>query len=384
MKQDTSKTNHRVLFLSRGGDISGEQRQLLYLLRRLDRNRYTPIVLSTRGGQFQDALENLGIRYHVHALAGWRKLKNILRRYRDAAYVKNLAAEERISLVHCSDVWLSEYALLGAKHEGVPCILHVRAPLTREQARKRRCHEATRAVVISKRVQMRLVQTGCLPEDRIILIHDAVDVNVFKPLDRGSDHNVLHDQYGTHGKVLVGLVGRVEPAKDPLSFVKIARDVLARTKQVAFFVIGEIKDQPYYDKIRRYIREHNLSDHIYFTGRREDNAQILAGLDILVSLTGGSVRYEAMMCGVTVLCAWSRQPEESYHIRHNETGLLVTEKSLEAVRETLLNAITDDALRKRLAANAIVWAREHLSEKLLVKETQTLYEQLLRNPSVGD
>lgn len=383
MKQDTSRTNHRVLFLSRGGDISGEQRQLLYLLRSLDRSQYTPIVLSTRGGQFRTELQTLGIQHHVHTLAGWRKLKNVVRRYRDAAYVKTLVKDERISLVHCSDVWLSEYALTGAKHAGVPCILHVRAPLTREQARKRCCHQATCLVTISKRVQMRLIQTQCLPEDRIVLIHDAVDVEMFKPLDPASDRNVLHDQYGTHGKVLIGLVGRVEEAKDQLSFVQIARDVLARTKQVAFFIIGEIKDRPYYDKMTGYIQNHDLSDHVHFTGRREDIAQVLAGLDILVSLTGGSVRYEAMMCGVTVLCAWSRQPEESYHVRHNETGLLVTEKSVESVSRTLTDAVTDTALRKRIAANAAVWAREHLSQTLLVKGTQALYEQLLGNPPLG-
>ena len=381
MKQDTSRTNHRVLFLSRGGDISGEQRQLLYLLRGLDRDRYTPIVLSTRGGQFQSELQSLGIRHHVHALAGWRKLKNVLKRYRDTAYVRALAAKERISLVHCSDVWLSEYALQSAKHVGVPCILHVRAPLTREQARKRRCHEATYLVTISKRVQMRLVQTRSLPEDRIVMIHDAVDVEVFKPLDPASARNVLHDQYATHGKALIGLVGRVEEAKDQFSFVQIARDVLAQTKQVAFFIIGEIKDRSYYDRVNRYIQNHNLSAHIHFTGRREDIAQVLAGLDILISLTGGSVRYEAMMCGVTVLCAWSRQPEESYHVRHNETGLLVTARSLDAVSRTLLDIIADTATRKRIAANAAIWAREHLGQALLVRDTQYLYERLLGNPS---
>ena len=381
MTQEESSTNYRVLFLSRGGDISGEQRQLLYLIRGLDRDRYTPVVLSTRGGQFQRQLQTLDVRDHVRPLAGWRKGKSLFRRYRDAAYVRDLVRSEGIALVHCSDVWLSEYALRSVKNTNIPSVLHVRAPLSRRQAEKFRCPMATRVVVISKRVQMRLAQTGCVPEDRIVPIHDAVDAEVFKPMDPDSGGNVLKQHYDAEGKILVGLVGRVEPSKDQLSFVKVAGEVLRRTKQAAFFIIGEIKDKSYAAEITRYVQDHGLSNHVHFTGRRSDIPDVLAGLDVLVSLSGGSVRYEAMMCGVTVICAWSRRPEESYHIRHNETGFLVTDRSQEAVTEVLLNTIEHADLRKRIGSTARAWAYKHLNHTQLVRDTQALYEQLLLRPT---
>ena len=374
---EKSSPNHRVLFLSRGGDISGEQRQLLYLIRGLDRNRYTPVVLCTRGGRFQRELQALDVAHHLRPLAGWRKGKHLLLRYLDAAYVSAMVRRENIALVHCSDVWLGEYALRSARNAGIPSVLHVRAPLSRRQARKLRCHRATRVVVISKRVHMRLLQTGCVSEDRIVSIHDAVDSDVFKPTNPNSGVNILKQQCDTDGKILVGLVGRVEPSKNQLSFVKIAADVLGKTRQVAFFLIGEIKDRSYHAKIVRYLREHNLSDDVHFTGRREDIPQVLSGLDILVSLSGGSVRYEAMMCGVPVICAWSRRPEESDHIRHNETGFLIPERSREAVTAVLLNAIERDDLRRRIGDSARRWAQAHLDHCQLVRETQALYDELL-------
>lgn len=376
-----SSVNQRILLLSRGGDISGEQRQLLYLIRGLDRGKYTPVVLSTRGGQFQSELETLGVKHHIHPLAGWRKGKNLLRRYRDAAYVRDLVQREGIALVHCSDVWLSEYALRSARNSTIPSVLHVRAPLSRRQARKLRCPVATRVVVISKRVQMRLAQARCIPEDKIVLIHDAVDSEVFRPPDPSSSHNVLRQQYDAEGRTLVGLVGRVEKSKNQLGFVKIARDVLGKTGKAAFFLIGEIKDKSYAARITRYLHDHGLQNHIHFTERRNDIPDVLAGLDVLVSLSGGSVRYEAMMCGVTVICAWSRRPEESHHIRHNETGFLVTERNLEAVATIMLNTIEDDNLRERIGRNARMWAKEHLSHTQLVRDTQDLYDQLLGRPA---
>ncbi len=376
-----SSKNHKVLFLSRGGDISGAQRQLLYLIEGLDKDKYTPHVLCTQAGHFRKELEALDVRCDVRSLAGWRKGKHFFSRYGDVRYVSNLVRNEGVSLVHCSDVWLNEYMLRGIGDASIPSVLHMRAPLTPGQVRKHHCRKATRLVAISKRVQMRLAQITEIPAHKIVLIHDAVDEQIFKPMDRNADGNVLRQHYVTGDKVLVGMVGRVERGKDPFNFVRIARDVLKTTERAAFFVIGHIKDRAYYAKIEKYLRIHGLLNHVHFTGRREDMPSVLAALDVLVSLSGGSVRYEAMMCGTTVLCAWSRRPEESYHIRHDETGLLVTEKTRSAVRKVLVDAIEHDDLRARLGGNAQAWAQKHLSHTQLVQETHDLYEQLLNHPS---
>lgn len=204
------KMKKTVLLLSRGGDISGEQRQLLYLIRGLDRERFNPVVLCCRGGQFQRELSELGVHCYVYPLSGWRKVKNLFRRYRDLAYVHELIEKEGADLVHCSDVWFSQYALRGGEKASVPVLLHVRAPLSRQKAKKFRCSDAACLLAISKRVQRRLVEEASLSEDKIVLIHDAVDADLFKPLDADAGVYGIRKDYDTQGCVLVGLVGRVE------------------------------------------------------------------------------------------------------------------------------------------------------------------------------
>ncbi len=376
--EKSSPKGAAVLYFSRGGEISGEQRQLLYLLEGLERNRYRPRVLCTREGPFQEELRKLDIPCQVHPFVGWRKVKHLLRRYLDAAYIRAFVRDNHIALVHCSDVWLSSYALQAVRNTTIPSILHVRAPLTIRQIRKFQCHKATRVITISTRVQKRLIQTQCIPESRIVLIHDAVDADVFKPLGP-TGFNVLRQQYAVQDKILVGLIGRIEPQKEQFGFIKIARQVLSKTKKVAFFLIGQIKDKSYAGRIERYAKEHGLSNYIHFTDRRDDIAEVLGSLDVLVSLTGGSVRYEAMMCGVPVICAWSRKAEESYNIRHNETGLLISERSTRAVSEALLSLLENENLRRRIGINARHWAYTHLTHRQLVHETQVLYDQLLGN-----
>jgi glycosyltransferase involved in cell wall biosynthesis len=372
-----SDSHYKILYLSKGGLIAGAQRQLLYLLRGLDKTRFAPLVLCTQDGPFVQELQDLGIRCIVRRLAGWRKGTHVLSRCRDVTYLRRLVREEGVALVHSSDIWLSEYMLRGAASADVPSVLHIRAPIDRRTIRKHHCTKATALVAISKRVEMRLARTPGVPPEKIVLIHDAVDQALFLPRERCRNPDVLRKQYHTTGSVQVGLVGRVEKYKEQLSFVKIAREVLNRTDKAVFFIIGEVKDDSYYRRIVKYLRENALLDRVHFTGRREDIGDVLADLDILVSLSGGSIRYEAMMCGVTVLCAWSRSAEESHHIRHNETGFLVTPHEIEPVVDVLVHAIEHDDVRQRIGRSAQVWAQQNLSHAVLVEDTQRLYDRLL-------
>jgi glycosyltransferase involved in cell wall biosynthesis len=374
-----SSENHKILYLTRGGPIYGAQRQLLYLLQGLDRDRFTPLVLCTGEGPFLQELETLHVPCRFWKCADWRKLKHVFSRYRDAARLSGFARAEGVSLVHSSDFQLAEYMLRSARRAGVPSVLHVRAPIERRTADKYHCARATAVVAISRRVELRLAQNAGIPKDKIVLIHDAVDPDLFRPRDIRSPGGVLRQQYDVGDAVLVGIVGRVEKAKEQLGFVQIAGEVLKKTGKAAFFIVGKVKDPSYHACLMKQIRTAGLSGHVYFTGHREDMPEVLAGLDVLVSLSGGSVRYEAMMCGIPVVCAWSRRPEESRCIRHNDTGFLVPDRSIEAVSQVLLDVITDDKLRQRVGRNARTWAQAHLTHSVLVRQTQNLYDRLLSN-----
>ena len=367
----------KVLYLSRGGDVSGAQRQLYYLLRGMDRRRFIPRVVCTEEGPFLDELREIDVPCTVRRLAGWRKVKHLLARYREVACLRDLVRAERISLVHGSDVWFSEYVRRAAEARGVPSILHVRAPVSQRTVDKYRCATATALVAISKRVEVRLAALKGIPREKIVLIHDAVDPEHFGPREQALHRDILRKEYNVHDSVLVGIVGRVEKQKEQLSFVRIARRVLDETNRAVFFIIGEMKDRAYCAHIHRYLSNHGLLSHVHFTGRREDIGDVLADLDVLVSLSGGSVRYEAMMCGLPVVCAWSRTSEESYHIRHRETGFLVAHRQEQPVAQVLTELVEDDPLRRRVGDNARRWAQQHLGHATLVESTQRLYEELL-------
>lgn len=378
-----SGKKHTILYLTRGGPLYGAQRQLFYLLRGLDRDRFTPLVLCAEEGPFLQELARLQVDCRLWRRVDWRKLKHIFSRYREATRLSRLVRDAGVSLVHSSDFQFSNYMLRSARGAGIPSVLHVRAPIDRRTARKYHCADATAIVAISRRVERRLAQQAGLPREKIVLIHDAVDETLFQPRDLGGNAGILRRQYDVGDAVLVGLVGRVEEAKEQLGFVQIAGEVTKTTDKVAFFIVGQIRDRSYHARIMHQIEASGLAGSVFFTGHREDMPQVLASLDVLVSLSGGSVRYEAMMCGVPVVCAWSRRPEESDCIRHNDTGFLVPERDIGAVSRVLLDVVADEPLRRRVGRNARAWAQAHLTDAALVANTQELYECLLNRGEPG-
>ena len=367
----------RILYLSRGGQVCGSQRQIYYVVTNLDRTRYEPIVVCPNGGQFVDQLRNHGITTHVFPLRSWRKFPACAYRYLDAERLCMFARRHEVALVHSSDLWLNGYLIWVAERLKVPSVLHVRTPIRPDEVRKHRCIRATSIIAISQRVKRNLLSAGIGPE-KIVQIDDAVDLEVFRP--QGFPADVLRRDFSPTGQVLVGVVGRIDPLKRQLAFVQAAERITSDFKRnVTFFVVGEIRSRSYFEKISRFVGKNGLKRRVFFTGRRSDIAEVLSSLDILVSLSGGSVMFEGMACGKPVVSAGFSSNEDSLHIQNGRTGFLVTSGGISELVEVLIRLIDNEELRKQIGKQGRKWAENKLSHVGIVTKTQCLYEQLLQS-----
>lgn len=366
----------RILYLSRGGSVGGSQRQIYYVLRNLDRSAYEPIVVCLKDGQFVTQLRESRVEAHVLPLRPWRKFPACLHRYLDAEHLSVFARRNGVLLVHSSDLWLNGYLLWVSGRLKIPSILHVRAPISLDNARKHRCSRATLVVAISRRIKKDLLRAGICPA-KIVQIDDAVDIEAFGPEELQVD--VLRRDFSPVRQVRVGIVGRIEPAKRQFDFVKAAEQIVRNFRRnVTFFVIGDIHSHSYFEKIKRFVEKDSLKRHVLFTGRRDDIPQVLGSLDILVSLSGGSVMFEAMACGKAVISAGFSTEEDSVHIQDGQTGFLVTSRLVSELVRVLIRLIDGPELRRRIGIVAREWAKKKLSHVGMVAETQRLYRRLLR------
>ena len=278
-------------------------------------------VICHKEGPFVKELDAAGVPVVVLSLSPWRKFPSVLSRYRDLENLVRFAEQQNVDVVHSSDLWMNEYLIRVAGRLSIPSVLHVRKPVTPAEIRKHSFCKASVIVAISQRVERNLIAAGIAPE-QVSLIEDAVDLDVFRPNNEPT--NVLRRDFASGAKVHIGIVGCIKQSKHQLEFlqtaVKVKRD---SSKSVAFFIIGDDYSHGYFADLKRFVIENGLDDHVFFTGRRDDMPETLGSLDILVSLSGGSVMFEAMACGKCVVSAGFTSKKDSVHIQDGRTGVLL-------------------------------------------------------------
>jgi glycosyltransferase involved in cell wall biosynthesis len=363
-----------IFYLSRGGYIGGSQRQLYYVLTNLDHN-YKPIVACRENGRFVKCLRESGIDTQVFPLHPWRKLPGALCRYFDAEHIVNFVRQHHVALVHSSDLWLSGYMLWVARRLKIPSVLHVRTPISSKEVRKHRCDKAIMLIAISQRIKQNLISAG-IAQDKIVQIDDAVDLELFRP--RGIEENVLRQDFSLDRHILIGSVGRIEPSKHQLEFLQAAdRVVHDLDDNVTFFIIGEVHSKNYFERLKRFVKDRGLYKNVIFTGRRDDIPAVLGSLDILVSFAGGSVMFEAMACGTTIVSAGFTSRESSFHIQDGKTGVILDTGHPEQLVGVLVRLIKSPKLRKQICIEATRWAEKRFSHKLMAEKIVSLYNQLI-------
>jgi glycosyltransferase involved in cell wall biosynthesis len=349
---------------------------LLYLIENLDRSIYEPIVACNKGGELAEALKRLNIEVMVRRLPPWRKFLTLIPRYIDARQLYKFASRNNISLVHCCDLWMSGYMRYIAGRLGVPSILHVRKPVTPRDIRKFDCGAADRVVAISSRINDNLLTAG-ISAEKVVRIDDSVDVEFFSP--EKNTGNTLREKFSLDGELLVGIIGRIDAFKRQLDFLNAAKEVLRQSRRgVKFFLIGEVHNPVCFKKIQTFIAENGMQDHVRCTGRLNDMPEVISSLDILVSLSGGSVMFEAMAAGKAVISAGFTPRKYSYHIQDGITGLLIESQEPAELAKAIIKLADTPQLRQQLGCEARKWAIKELTHKKMAEKTQQVYTCLLK------
>ncbi|MDE0314880.1 MAG: glycosyltransferase family 4 protein [Candidatus Poribacteria bacterium] len=360
-----------ILYLSHcGSSIGGGERQLFYLVTHLNKNLYQPIVVCPDGGIFAEQLREANIPIAILNLPPWRKIVSRLTRHTAAAKLTDLAKEHNIQLMHTSDSWLNPYLLPVKNQLNVSVISHVRNLLTPAQVSKYAFDQMSHIITISKQSKAPLVQAG-ISSEKIDVILNCVDLSVFQPNPIVRDKNT--DPF------IVGIVGRIEPFKKQKTFVKIAHHVIQQCQNVRFYIIGAALDTPEhrtYDKeIHQLVSQYKLEEMIHFTGHRNDMPRVMQELDILVTLSAGSVIAEAMASGKPVIGTPIGSTSEM--IVDSVTGWVIPLDSIEAISDKIVQLVKNPTHCVQMGAAARKHAEAVFSVEKHVQRIQDIYEKLI-------
>ncbi len=361
-----------ILYLSHyRSTIGGNEKQLYYLVTHLDKDKFQPIVICLNDGTYVHQLRKAGISTVILKLPPWRKVLSYPARYIAVFKLTNLAKKYKIKIIHSSDAWLNPYARRMKKHLlDIPVISHVPNLLTPEQVAKYDFEYMNRIIAISEQSKAPIVKAG-ISSQKIDVIINCVDLSEFTPL---SQKKVLRTD-----KFVVGLVGRIEPFKRQDTFVEIANLVNRQCQNVEFQIIGAALDTPkhrtFAKQVRELVTKYNLNDRIHFTGHRDDIPKVMQELDLLVTLSAGSVIAEAMASGLPVFGTSIGSTEEM--IIDGVTGYIFTTDKIDDISEKIIQLAKYPELCVQMGNAARNHAESTFGIDRHVQKIQDIYMEFL-------
>lgn len=361
----------RVLFLIDELDIGGTEQQLFELVTRLDRRKYLPIVACFRPGRIAEEIEAAGVR--VYRLRKRVKVDPGL-----VLALWRLMQRERIDLVQTYLFTANIWGRLAAILARVPIIVSSERNVDIWELRYKRLMATlldrwTQGTIAnSEAVKDYIVQKGLAP-DKVAVIYNGVDTSRFShPLQPGTMKAEL--RIPPHHSV-VGFVARLEPQKDPDTFLRAAAHLAAKLPNVSFLVIGGGSLQR---DLERQASRLGISERVIFTGPRRDVPRLLAACDVSVnaSLKEGMANtiLESMAAGKPVVA--TKVGGNAELIRDGETGFLVPSCNPVALALALQKLIEEPALAKAMGLRAQARVEKRFSVRAMVEATEQLYDAL--------
>ena len=204
---------------------------------------------------------------------------------------------------------------------------------------------------------------------RFYTIENPVDDRFFQIEDRQEEGRIL-------------TVGSIEPRKGTLMLLETA--LLLRNRGVDFtlHIVGQSKDDVYFNKMEQYVKENRLGKRVKFLGVRigeelaEEYAE--AALCVLCSReeTAPITILEAMAAGKAMVA--TSVGGNPWLIKQGETGFLVEYPNSADMAQRMETLLKEKALRVKIGREARKEAERRFHPEIITKKTIQAYKKILQ------
>ena len=361
-------------------DCGGAEVMLFRLLSRLDRSRFTPQVISLIDiGQIGKQIQALGIPVRTLGMRRGRpSLKALIQ----------LVQWLRQDRPHVVQTWMYHADLMGGLAArlagGIPTIWGVhQSDLSWAGNRILTLLTVKSCAYLSRWLPKQII---CCSEasrrthgavgyaiDKLITIPNGYDVDTFKP-DLLTSTMVRQELDIPEDVTIIGMVARFHPQKDHINFLKAARILLGKRRDICFLLCGQ--NITWDNKRLTVWIAPNEYSHFRLIGQRDDIHRITASFDIATLSSFGeafpNVISEAMSCAVP--CVVTDVGDAALIV--GQTGVAVPPRDPKALEEgwqRILGLNLENRMRLGLEA------RQRIKEQFDISKIVTRYERVFEN-----
>jgi glycosyltransferase involved in cell wall biosynthesis len=374
--REASDQPRTVVFVESAGAMGGVQFSTLYLVQRLNRARWRPIVICPEDGDLIHACRDAGVEAEVIDQTGLRstsiRLGDTIRVPNPAAWawngyailsaiksVSRFLVKSRPDLIVTKGLSAHFSGGMAARKLGIPCVWHVQDLISERSLgiyRRAFCRAATwlpaQIIADGRSIEKQLPRSL---QPRITVIHNGIDTNVFRP---GIDAGAVREELGIRkDQLVVGHVGRMTPWKGQHYLIEAFARIAGDNPNACLLLVGSpvFDNDAYQRRLTNLVAELGLKERVKFAGYRHDMPRVLAAMDVFAFTstekdTSPLALLSAMCCGLPIVAFDIEGVREL--MTSEDQFRLVPVEDVAALSRACLAVLSDHDLRQRLGSSA--------------------------------
>lgn len=356
---------------------AGTEKQLLLLIKHLDRTRFEPYLCVLRSSKWIEEKFDLCSLFvaGIDSFKTITGLKGILR-------LSGWFNENGINIVQTHFRDSSIAGILAARFAGIKTVIGTRRNqgywLTPVELRMQKFLDCwvTAYIANSQSTKQWMANTEGVDLKRVEVINNGFDFSI---IETESDINRKEMRLSlgvAEDAPVIGIVANLRPIKDHATFLQAANIVHAQIPTARFLIIGDGSEKPV---LQKQTEELKLTDTVIFLGARLDVPRILAACDIGVlssrseSFSNAIVEY--MAAGLPVVTTDVGGAREA--VDDGINGFIVAIGDFEEMGKRIIELLKADTI-KEMGQESRKRSLERFALTSMIEKTEHLYDRCLK------
>lgn len=360
--------NQNVLLFTRTMGLGGTENVVLQLCEILN-PVVNKVVVCSCGGVNEKRLQTMGIKHYTIPDIEKKDLKTF---FSTLSQVKKIVKKEEMTIIHVHHRMAAFYTvLIKMQNRCLKFFATAHNTFTDKIGLTRFSYKNAYIIACGKEVKSNLVNYYHLPEDKVVVIHNAI-----KSYKESIKPDSCLERLKKSGYIIVGNIGRLSKQKGMEYFIDSYDEVHASIDKVKYVIVGQGEDEVF---LKQRVEKASNQDNIIFLGYRSDIQNIMAQMDYIVlsSLWEGFplTPIEAFSVHKPVIGTAVDGTKEI--IDNGKNGFLIAPRNSQEIAEKVIELAQNENRRMKMGEYAYVTYKEEFDFSVFQTNILNFYEQRL-------